>query len=144
MSHQWGDAGPWGPLVRLLPPEALADWSWMGEGVALDTGGLVQRYRHAWSRRELELDRHGRVYRRGSDGGLRLFGDGGPAVLLAVLAVVFAGVAAPVPRRVNLPDGAPTPPTALADIAGALARVEAELWRCNAGGDGNAPHTGQG
>lgn len=136
MSYQWDDAGPWGPLVRLLPPEALADWSWVGEAVARDTGALVQCYRHAWSRRELALDLNGRVYERDVDGGLRLFGDGGPVVLLAALAVVYAGVEVPAPRRINLPEAAPTSPSALGDIAGALARVEAELWRRSTASDG--------
>ncbi|WP_165491844.1 hypothetical protein [Egibacter rhizosphaerae] len=123
--------GVWGPLAALLPPESLADWSWTGTVTAPDTGAPVEGYRHAVSGAELWLDTGGRVYEVDGRGGAARFGDGGAAALLAALLRAHAAEGVALPRRVELPESPAPCVEDLPRLAGALARVEADLWRAS-------------
>lgn len=52
----------WAPLERVLPPELCADFQWMGWAVR-PYGPPIARYKHAVTRRDINLDDEGGAYR---------------------------------------------------------------------------------
>ena len=52
----------WAPLERVLPPELCADFMWMGWAVR-PYGPPIARYKHAVTRRYINLDEDGGAYR---------------------------------------------------------------------------------
>jgi hypothetical protein len=49
----------WVPLKRVLAPEELGDWMFMGHRPAPDEGEVLQTYKHVISRRYLNLRLNG-------------------------------------------------------------------------------------
>jgi hypothetical protein len=59
-SEMQGEEPNWEPLLELAPEE-IDDFMWMFE-VQLEDGGMVQAYKHWWTRRYVHLDFAGRTF----------------------------------------------------------------------------------